>query len=82
MNHSERDIQQFGDSAPDFEEVPDTSSDGSAICIAKPAPLTEYVRRIYTRSITARDSRTFERSCQSLPVTKRLYERLILPLYS
>lgn len=42
MNHSETDEPVNSDAAIDWTGLPDTVSNGSAICIAKPAPLTDY----------------------------------------
>lgn len=42
MNHSEPDTREVDESLLGFEDVPDTLSTDSAICIAKPAPLAEY----------------------------------------
>lgn len=78
MSHSNRNIREFGDSTVDFEGIPDTISDDSTICIAKPAPLTEYALplRITDRYAADNDCRIIVTSSVSAEETIRQQESL------
>lgn len=71
MNYRNRNIRELEDSTVDFEGIPDTISDDSTICIAKPAPLTEYAvpLRITDRYTAANDCRIIVTSSVSAEET-------------
>ncbi|NUB93530.1 hypothetical protein HT576_21300 [Haloterrigena sp. SYSU A121-1] len=71
MNHSNQNIWKTEACAVDFEGIPDAIPDDSTICIAKPAPLTEYAipLRITDRYTADNDCRVIVTSLVSAEET-------------